>query len=532
MMKLNEALIGMSFLLAVTSLSAQIDAEYNRSSVTPLLLKLEGENQAAKMEPFFEPEVGIKYYYNDLGFETFTAPLQRPRPKETVESFKELKESLTSSFSNKEEEAFGKEIAQALQNQNIGADILMIWAQQNEEGQFEALMERSNFNITARDSIKGVDPYKLETLKPLFFNNYIILIDVAEAGSIRELADENTRNIEDGVAMRYYAYFFKVGMTDDIFYNVVKPNFRSPKALTAYTYPIQYVGMKNKTYGVQIRPDPDPNTGKTLSNEELMSKLMEEAYNATFFKFERTIEEEAGVRTMIVNSKPILANIGKREGVKIDQRFFVSENRLNRKGESFVKRVAVVRATHRIGKNQNSLTNAEGEFFSTEFRKIHGGAINDGMVLSQKIDFGISVSAGISARDGNVVPAIRAAYNIAPLLHELFKDAPLEETRVFAEIILDKRKFEFSEDLSATRFGFGISKNLLLSTWIDAVPYIGYYAQSIGESTSQSYLKFGARFPITILHNVYLVPEAGITLQGDGDEYSNFPLGATVRVDF
>ena len=61
------------------------------------------------------------------------------------------------------------------------------------------------------------------------------------------------------------------------------------------------------------------------------------------------------VKAMISGVKPIAAKIGKKEGLKFDQRYFVYENREKRNGDVTSKRIGVVKSM-KVVDNRNITT--------------------------------------------------------------------------------------------------------------------------------------------------------------------------------
>jgi hypothetical protein len=104
--------------------------------------------------------------------------------------------------------------------------------------------------------------------------------------------------------------------------------------------------------------------------------------------------DEFRVKAPISDVKPLRSKIGKKESIFTDQRFFVVENALNKKGESIQQRIAVTRVGMKISNNKGI---ANGETQPSTFYQTAGKKIEPGMLMVQKDDLGFSVYAGYTS---------------------------------------------------------------------------------------------------------------------------------------
>jgi hypothetical protein len=128
---------------------------------------------------------------------------------------------------------------------------------------------------------------------------------------------------------------------------------------------------------------------KRLSMNELLEKVPEMLQYTVLFKSSKKIDEFK-TRASVFNSYPTEAKIGTKEGVYLDERFFVYSIKLNRKGNEKKKREAVVRA-YDISNNSKIAT---GDMTPTVFKQQGGKKIYTGYLVEMKEDRGIDIMLG------------------------------------------------------------------------------------------------------------------------------------------
>ena len=127
-----------------------------------------------------------------------------------------------------------------------------------------------------------------------------------------------------------------------------------------------------------------------LSREELMDNMMMGLQNTALFKLER-LNKNFQTSAYIYKSSPITAKIGKKEDLKIDNRYFVYEKIANEKGDTKEVRAGVVRAGTDIEDNRQI---SEGNSQGSKFYQISGRKIREGFVMRQKSDIGMGIMVG------------------------------------------------------------------------------------------------------------------------------------------
>lgn len=117
-------------------------------------------------------------------------------------------------------------------------------------------------------------------------------------------------------------------------------------------------------------------------------------------------EPSLRVRTAVVETGPVAARIGRKEGVKRGRRYFAFEMIEDANGEVELRRSGVVRAADVADNRVTAVVGASGEqqtltaTDSTLFKQIQGGEIRRFHTLEERPDLGVSILAGASVDGG------------------------------------------------------------------------------------------------------------------------------------
>ncbi|MFN5324398.1 MAG: hypothetical protein ACK5C5_05735 [Bacteroidota bacterium] len=185
-------------------------------------------------------------------------------------------------------------------------------------------------------------------------------------------------------------------------------NFKSAKL------PVTLVAVSNISGdGNQYNPDADAlkllGVTPQKSSAELLKELSFDFLNNAVGDFERSVEDFQ-VRAQIAKVKPIQLEIGKKEGLKRSDRYFVYESVQNEAGEVASVRRGVIRAKKVIDNRQN-ITEFGKEVPTSVFYQTSGRRLDEGMVAKQKNDLGI----GIGVLAGTTLGA-HLQYNVSTIL--------------------------------------------------------------------------------------------------------------------
>jgi hypothetical protein len=122
------------------------------------------------------------------------------------------------------------------------------------------------------------------------------------------------------------------------------------------------------------------------TREDMIKKVCTRAIDEAIVQLQHN-HDEFKVKTPLLNTEPLTANIGRKEGVAEDSRFEVLEHIQDEEGRSSYKRVGVIAPVHgKIWDNRYlsiEEQSAGSELTVTEFKKINGGKFEPGMLIRE-----------------------------------------------------------------------------------------------------------------------------------------------------
>jgi len=249
------------------------------------------------------------------------------------------------------------------------------------------------------------------------------------------------------------------------------------------------------------------------TDEQMMDKMVKMSMESILTTVENQ-DQNFRVKAMVSDVKPIRAKIGKKEGLKFDQRYFVMENQNNSKGEVTTKRVAVVKSMKVIDNRQVT----GGQTKPSAFYQIAGGKVdNYGMFLQQKNDVGTNIylgttSGGLPGFEGRLEYYISKAFGGAKSGGRL-----LTSWKIYVGGGYNKDFYEigdFSDDFTFARFSFGAAKDFYPLHFLHWGPFIGYGLETATWETgeedeiSTDFIEAGVRIGINLAHNIQLIGSA------------------------
>lgn len=203
----------------------------------------------------------------------------------------------------------------------------------------------------------------------------------------------------------------------------------------------------------------------------------------------------------IVKMNPIRSKVGLKDGVKVNQRWFVYELEQKSNDKIVQNRKGVIRATSKINDNRQVST---GKSETTQFYQTYGGRLYEGMLLQQKSDFGL----GITGTVGTDINLMVESY------------AGLERVRIYGRMGISL----ISDD---SYFGIGVSKEYHFMKIFSIAPFIGISPDFENLDSIEGYgLDTGLNACIYFLHNIQLFTQASINTKSS----SIFNAGVGIRV--
>lgn len=407
----------------------------------------------------------------------------------------------------------------------------------------DVIAERGLYNATDMESeVAGATARKHTALEAeglaLIARSYIIVYDLY---NIRTISDDQS----DGYQADCDVYLYHLNWTPeveavfDLAWN--EHEGRDGDFIDRMEFPAEYITSFVKAAqltGVRLTK------GKNSSTTD----------HALFLNFAQEIKKRAEVyltqanedfkvKTEVFAVSPIQARIGTKEGVTVDQRYFVYEIHQDESGDQKAKRRGVVRATSKIAKNE---TVATGEGATTRFYQIYGKRLDRGMLMQQRPDWGIGISA-FGGSDLTVLAELSAgmwAGSLAKIRIPGGTKLYVKYALPFMTMEVDGEKLVDGETEKKLNFGLfsaGISKDFYFARYFALTPYVGYTSLLTPEKYKESIEEFekatggvdaGINLNIAILHNVQIIGNAGYNTVKETWYAGGVTYGAGLRIQF
>jgi len=548
----------LSFLFTMNSFYAQgvkedkekyVSSDYKTSSLTNLIIefaKYPSKRERKFKNIFKEIDLTTKYFNNPISWNLIPSTGEKKLISSFDEEMKKYGESKSKMNKFRESIAFsiignkglllpkdsiGLSIKDFLEKKNIGAEIMQIWAQKDKQGNFVVLNKRAQQSLNTNDIRDKADYHKLDVFKDLFKRNYILVFDFGEIYSGPQYSDKFPLNGGATISQAQYAveantYIYKVDIDDNKF-NQLKTSFGRGN-LKNIKFPIKYVGrFLSVAQAGDINDAKETNYDsfkKQILEDKVYLELAQNAYDQIIEIAEMRIEDFK-LRTQVKEGFPnkIKAEVGLKENIKVDQRYFVYQYEFNPKTNKLEsKLVGVVRASAKIADNKDNVKDEKGEFKTTKFNQIWGKPIKEGMFMVQENDFGIGLGIGFRTVT-SINLNFRIEYNISKWIKKSWKGSPLVGSNVFMDIFPASVTIGEQSEIKMAA-GMGVSTKFYINKWIKPEPYIGYYLLD-----DTKFLQFGLRFEYPLKYNIFLDPEIGIG--GGGEDINNFILGLNLKYE-
>ncbi len=280
----------------------------------------------------------------------------------------------------------------------ISREIISMWYNRQSDGTLnqDIIHKRGVFNATDQAVISANTTKRGSAALEDFGNrlidmSYIVIFDFNNIVKVTPTDQIESKGWKANVT----AYVYKIDFNDEIkseLYNnwIYSDDTEETKNLKRNNYnnikfPVKKIG--HFTNSVSATQSEKYSLRAPKNYDELFVELLQKAYDNTIFDLENKIED-LRVKTKIYGRSPLTAKIGKKEGLKTDQRYFVYEYVWNEKlNDSEPVRKGVIRAGGNISNNY-SVTS--GKTDPSTFYQIAGGRIEEGMLIEQKNDAGLN----------------------------------------------------------------------------------------------------------------------------------------------
>ncbi|MDR1341773.1 MAG: hypothetical protein LBK18_00795 [Prevotellaceae bacterium] len=253
---------------------------------------------------------------------------------------------------------------------------------------------------------------------------------------------------------------------------------------------------------------------KPKSKEALLNEMLEKGYSSTIDNLEKKVAAFK-VQSGVWELDPIRAKIGKKEGLKTDQRYYVLEYEQNSKGQLKAVRKGVVRVAGGVADNR---TLATGKSEASKFYQIAGRKVEKGMTLEQRNDAGIGMMLGY---DPGVGGSEKWLLRAEVLTNRLINLGIWPGLYVYVEGEMETASYALTDDFarsyamesgkksySFTRGNVGLGKGIYFWRNFSLSPYVGFGWETVSAgsiSLESYYYKAGANLAINLYYPFQLV---------------------------
>ncbi|MDR0414295.1 MAG: hypothetical protein LBH84_02640 [Prevotellaceae bacterium] len=425
-----------------------------------------------------------------------------------------------------------------LTRQNVAKQEVAAWYLRKPDGSMsmDLIHRRGEFNATdeaflmANATKRGVDELK-DLGRKLISKTYVVALDY---GSITYSANAETDIHSWKSTVR--AMVFKLKFNSEVenrIYDAWPDEQDSPEALSQKSalfdqIPFEMEFVQQSSVNVSASAlitgkRSDGQVGSFLaialsvtSKDELLNEMIRKGYSSTINNLEKKVAAFK-VLSGVWELAPIRAKIGKKEGLKTDQRYYVLEYEQNRKGQLKTVRKAVVRVADGVADNQTLST---GKSEASSFYQIAGRRVDKGMTLEQRNDAGIGVMLGYDAGlGGSEKWLLRGEI----LTNKLLNMGIWPGLYLYAEGEMELATYKLTDGFEAnyaiygtgeksyvfTRAGAGIGKGFHFWRNFSLSPYVGLGFETVSVTSDISFeslcYKAGANFAINLYYPLQLV---------------------------
>jgi hypothetical protein len=389
---------------AETVKSASPD-RYRRSSLYSILIKHPEKEFCREIAEVFNTiPIPEKFDNHDLNIKAINAPIGK-KPNE-----------------KKQKEA----ISTFLEGNAIGRRLIAKWFNRNKSGAFsmDLVAQRGYYDATVFDIALANKLFRGHAVladagEELIGNTFVLVndiryVDKEEAAAmasfaftlvatVADISDSDNSKLIAGVAnlgkgisdeivgfrVNITSYLYRLDWTDDIA-NTFYMDYYMDSAAVDPAKKAAFDKEKNlftMTYiGAQTVHSGKTSLRGVSAREDMIKKVCTRAIDEAIVQLQRT-HDEFKVKTPLLNTEPLTANIGRKEGVAEDSRFEVLEYVQDEKGRLRYKRIGVIAPVHgKIWDNRYLSVeeqSAGSELTVTEFKKVSGGKLEMGMLIRE-----------------------------------------------------------------------------------------------------------------------------------------------------
>lgn len=555
--------------------------DYARNSVTMLVLDY---GDSPYMEYFKQSgrlKIPDKFDDNNLNFTLLKADFTRDAMVNKTNSSSigisiGAKNLLSTSFVEpliklvKESKIPNAIIAKEFNRQTDGSFNMDVIAQRGMYNADEADYSRSQATMRKDDALRDAGELLLN-------NSYILVLDYIKIQTMTEIYNAMdavnktpVKRTQNGYKSSGIAYLYRIDLNDSVYNNFLQTmwvdastdaKLRQERVdlFNQTIFPLERVSIFNfDAEALQYNADQGVLAPKVQkSPEQLFDEMVNNSEKNVITSIEK-LNSKFRVTAQITQTHPIGVKIGSKEGLKVDQRYFVYEQEMVNGIEKSVRK-GVIRSKF-VSENRTFISDSKGKvdpslFYQTAGKKIHEMV----MFVEQKNDLGLGLCVGFIG-GGQSGVNLSLEYNILSLFN---RKSGLTAFRLYLEGGLNYSSFEapslvyyYSKDpFLFYHFEGGLSKDFYFFRNFHIGPFIGIGLENASSteeifeinygtgtySLSTLYGKGGMRFGVNLLHNLqlqlsanYYFPFGTVTedfTDSSGNSFSGWPVENSTNWD-
>jgi len=510
-----------SLLAFSTKAQDEIEDSYDRLGLTVCFITYGNDYKRFIHDAMDSIPLPNKFYNNNLSIKTLSLPSRMEKKDGTLgeDDMNARKEAIQEFFAEN----------------GVGRNIVGKWYNYEPQKGFDlsTIFSRAEYNATdeevfvSQSSKRGKARIR-DYGHNLVSNSYVAVVDLRDVDKEVEREDNST-TVSYSAEMGYYLFKLQFGDKEinDLFdawvYKDDSQEVKEEKLekFRKTQFPLEPVlekGGWSFTSGNARFGALDKLSGRQLDmrrlNREAFIDMINDSYNTLFFHAAKKLEKFK-VKKKVLNTRPIQAKIGTKESLKTDDKYFVYEYVWDETAEKALpKRKGVLRA-------KKVADNREERSVQSTFYQIYGGSIQEGMVLREKPDLGLSIIAGYEASGpGGMSIALKYRMSKYVGIPALYLTADIAFAAEDYSGYVDDNytylgNFE-NKEVSFTRFDFGLGKGFQIARFFELVPFaaFGMITTEADDENDYSYYtlyaKPGVSLGVNLLHNLQAFGQVNI----------------------
>lgn len=401
-------------------------------------------------------------------------------------------------------------LKELLTREGIGRKMVAKWFNRQPDGSMnlDYVHQCGMYNATDQDvrmsvAAKRGDSFLKDAGQNLINKTYVLILVPNE---LKSKDDGKTR----GWDSQFDFYFYQLLFTPEVvsrFYDVWPypddtPEVRQSKAAAFDTLTFRLSDVYSRLFQYASNSESLTYNKNAKTLDQMLVDLATKMYESSAFQLDKNLEDFR-VKVKISGTRPPRAKIGKKEGLKCDQQFFVYQYIMDEKtGNVSPERQGVVRATSQIADNRQIATGTSPE---SSFYQTYGSRLEEGMILQQRLDIGLSVMPGFESgafggADINFMFRTGPVSKVTGLY--LMIDVGFDSGK-YAAFLTEMQKYNF------TRYSIGVGKGLHMARIVEIMPFVQYGLEQTKNSTYKeiqtTFVKAGGMLGFNLTHNIALV---------------------------